>query len=483
MEQRFTWPTIRGVSAATRRGLLLAALLLIMAFSAGCRYTAAPADLLKKPSIDNNRERLVEAIEKSLPRYSRLMLPHTDDYREAIRMVDLDGDGQDEAVVTYYNEYYTPEIAVLKHSDNGWRQWVLIEQPLAWDIAWIKLQDMDNSGWKELLVGWVGSMESSNVLEVYSFQTKPVRNEKGRLRLQPLQSIPYHLAETGDLDGDGLPELAVVSATTRSGELETSSYYLSVYSWSKGNAKLLDSFQLPEGVHSFERMVYGQAGQNVPGLVLEGGTGAHSMLTYMYAWEKDSLRLIYPSRIVGLDDGGFSERPTKSKDMNGDGIIELHRTREAPGNEELPYSDKPWINDWIQWNGKDGFEKVAEQYADLTYGVEMDIPESWKNNYTVMKPPKTSYGIATFFYYKDEAKRAEIATLYVVPIRQWHGVEGVWKEEGRTFNVLASSSGNMFVISFVQNAPEELDDMEKQEFESMLTMREHLSAFIRITNE
>jgi hypothetical protein len=472
-------------SMGARRFLLvLAMLLFVSVLAAGCRYTAAPADLLEKPSIGDEMERLTAAILKVLPRYSKLMLPHSDDYREAIRLLDLDGDGEQEALVTYYNEYSTPEVVVLKQNENGWRQWVMIEQPMARDIAWIKLQDLDSSGWLELLVGWVGSIESPNVLEVYSFQSKAERNDKGRLKLKPVQSIPYHLAATGDLDGDGYPEIAVISASARSGESEPASYFLTVHSWVPGNITIKDTFQLPEGVHSFERMLLGQVAKGVQGIVLEGGTGAHSMLTYMYAWEAGSLQMVYPSRIVGLDDGGFSDRPTKSGDMNSDGIIELNRTREAPGNDEVPYSEMIFINDWIQWDGiEQSFTKVAEQFIDSTYGLELDIPDEWRDRYTMAKPPKTSYGIATFYYYKDKEIKEELATLYVVPNRQWSGVESVWREEKRPYKVLATNSGNMIIVSFARNAPDGLSDAQKNEYNEMLKAQGRFSELLAIKND
>ncbi|MHA7967411.1 FG-GAP repeat domain-containing protein [Paenibacillus sp. CAU 1782] len=485
MEERKLLRSQKKASVAGRRIIIvLATLLLISMLAAGCRYTAAPADLLEKPSIGDEKERLTSAILKALPRYSKLMLPHSDDYREAIRLLDLDGDGEKEALVTYYNEYSAPEVVVLKQSENGWRQWVMIEQPMARDIAWIKLQDLDSSGWLELLVGWVGSIESPNVLEVYSFQSKAERNDRGRLKLKPVQSIPYQLATTGDLDGDGYPEIAVISASARSGESEPASYFLTVHSWTPGNITIKDTFQLPEGVHSFERMLLGQVAEGIQGLVLEGGTGAHSMLTYMYAWEAGSLQMAYPSRIVGLDDGGFSDRPTKSGDMNGDGIIELNRTREAPGNDDVPYSDMLWINDWIQWDGiEQSFTKVAEQYIDNTYGVELDIPAEWRNRYSMAKPPKTSYGIATFYFYKENEVKAELATLYVVPNRQWSGVESVWREENRPYKVLASNSGNMFIVSFARNAPDGLDDAQRDEFNAMLKAQDQFSKQLVIKND
>lgn len=478
----FIHNSVKRRGEGSRKPVLLPALLLLALLASGCRYTAAPADLLQKPSIGAEQERLVAAIEKALPRYSKLLLPHVDEYKEAIRLLDLDGDGVQEAIVTYYNEYNAPEIIVMKSTENGWRQWLLLEQPIARDIAWLKLQDMDGDGRPELLVGWVGAIDNPNTLELYTFQSKAVRNEKGRLTLRPEESLPYHLAETGDLNGDGLPEIAVISATASSGEIELPRYYLTLYAWKVGSFAIKDTFQLPEGVHSFERMLLGNIAPDKRGLVLEGGTGAHSMLTYMYVWDERVLTLVYPQNAEGSE--GFSGRPTASGDMNGDGIIELHLAREAPGQWDLPYAETMWINEWVQWDGQDRFQQKAEQYLDYTYNVAVDIPSEWQGRYTMKQPAKNSYGIVTFLYYaRDGAVQAELATLYVVPNRQWHGVEAAWKEEGRPYRIMAEGSGNVFIVSFQQKAPSGLGEADQQAFMDMLGVEGNFGDYMAIRQE
>ncbi|MFD0589967.1 FG-GAP repeat domain-containing protein [Paenibacillus sp. GCM10027627] len=450
-----------------RRSFFLLGLLALSLLVTGCRYTAAPADLLKKPAIAADKEQLAAAIERALPNYSMLMLPHQDDYKEAIRLVDMDGDGKEEAVVTYYNEYNTPEVIVLKETENGWRQSVIVEQPLARDMAWLKLADFDKDGHLEMLVGWVGAFDSPNMLELYSFQEKAERNEKGDRIQKPIHSLPYSLAETGDLDGDGLTELAVITTLEGKTEGEIPQHRFQLFSLKKGQLNKRINMALPEGADAFVRMAIGKVSERQAGIVLEGSTGAHSMLTYMYVWEKNGLRLVYPDPLQNQD--GFSGRPTQSVDMNGDGIMELNWTYEAPGHPDVPYADSIWINEWMQWDGKKGFQKTGEQFLDYTYGVKVDIPELWSGRYSMKKPSASSYGIVAFEYWSAKSgKTAELATLYVVPLRQWGNVEAAWKDEGRKYRMLASASGNAFLVSFAVDIPSSLSAEEQEEFKELM---------------
>lgn len=483
MEKRFrdqkTYPRYR---SGRRASLLLFSLLAIIIVATGCRYTAAPADLLQKPTIAKDKEELSAAIEKALPRFSMLMIPHRDDYKEAIRLLDLTGDGINEAVVTYYNEYSTPEIVVLRQTEYGWRQSVLIEQPLARDIAWLKLVDLERDGEYELLVGWIGAFDSPNVLELYSFKSKAVRNDKGRLTLKPMQSLPYSQAEIGDLNGNDRQELVVIDSLGTSGELEMPSHYLSVYSWQKDALNRVLNISLPQGTNAFERLLIGKVSEYHNGILLEGGTGAHSMLTYMYAWENQGLRLIYPNEALGLE--GLSGRPTVSGDINGDSIIELQWTKESPGYEDVPYAESVWMNKWMQWDGKEAFQLIAEQFLDHTYGVKLDIPEEWAGRYTMSKPPAASYGIVTFDYWNEAAElKTELATLYVVPIKQWGNVEAAWKEEHRPYRQIALDSGNVYLVSFVADVPDALLGEDRENFMNMKKVETQFSSYLKIVHD
>ncbi|WP_461671264.1 hypothetical protein, partial [Mycobacterium tuberculosis] len=176
---------------------------------------------------------------------------------------------------------------------------------------------------------------------------------------------------TADLDRDGKRELAVVSEASSFGttaELIAPVFQLALYAWEEDRLTPKARTTLPEGVNLFERIMMGGISPRHQGIVLEGGTGAHSMLTYMYAWNGRALTLVFPTAEQEEQGLGFSGKPTMSKDMNRDGIIELQRTSEAPGHEGVPYSDSLWISEWLQWDGKEGLIPVAEQYMDYSHG-------------------------------------------------------------------------------------------------------------------
>lgn len=467
-----------------RIGGLLSAVLFIAILSAGCRYAAAPADLLQKPKIAEDKLVLVQAIEKGLPAYSKLTLPLREKNMEAIRTVDVDNDGVQEAVVSFYNEYSTPELMVFKHTDGKWEPWVGVEQPMARQIAWLELIDLDRDGGLELLIGWTGAFESPNVLELYSFGGRSERNEQGRLVLRPLETLPYSYAETGDLDQDGRPELAIITESLTNREMEMPEFGLTVYNWKHGpgGLKTLVSEELFNGVNNYDRIVIGRVSPGHNGLIAEASTGAHGTYTAMYAWTKGKLALIYPNAAEGQE--GVSGKPTMSGDVDGDGIIELSWTREAPDGLGVPYVDSVWINDWMQWDGQASFVQVAEEFTDSSYGLTMRIPEEWSGKYTLRKPQNDPFSIVAIDYFNSgNGSKTEIATLYAVPQKDWEAVQGIWKDESKDYKELFADSGNEFAVSFAKEAPADLSEADKSSFAGMLKVKEQISSYLTIRND
>lgn len=468
-----------GKAHKLRTSLLLAGGFFLLLIITGCRYTAAPADLLQKPVIAADKQALVSAVSKALPNHSVLTLPLRDDFKEAIRLVDVDGDSVAEAVVTYFNEYNTPELMVLKQSSGSWKPWVIVEQPLARHMDWLKIADLNNDGQLELIIGWVGSFDSPNTLEVYSFQSKAVRNDKGRLTLTPVESLPYIYAEAGDLNEDKNMELAVITMTGMGQEADLSSFQLYLYNWNGSRLKTVDEVELANDVHSYDRMIVGKISPWHYGIVVEGPTGAHNMYTAMYVLDGSKLRLVYPIEALGHE--SLRGKPTVSEDINGDGIIELNWVREAPDNEDLPYSDSLWINDRMQWNGDEQFIKISEDYIDYRYDFKLTMPKEWIGRYTLRNPVDEIYGIVTVDYWNEQTNNSSmLATIFAVPQKQWEAQEAEWKAGGRSYRVLKTGKGNVYAVSFAQDAPEAWTAAEKEAFREMMKVEERLASYCEI---
>ncbi|MUT65640.1 VCBS repeat-containing protein [Paenibacillus sp. NEAU-GSW1] len=456
-------------------------------FAAGCSFTAAPAELLTKPKLTDERQALMKAVDEARPQYSKLTLPLKDDGQGAVRQVDLNGDGSPEAIVTLFNEYSVPELMVFRKISGSWRSWFIVEQPMARQIDWIKIDDFDGNGKAELAVGWVGSFESPNLAEFYSFQTKPIRNEEGKLVLQPIESMPYLIAETGDVNADGKLDIAIIETDAANPDVVLPSYTLKVYDWRDRGLSLLQQTKLFEGVNMYDRMLIGRVSKQNTGIVVEASTGAHAMYTGMYAWVNGGLKQVYPQvkLIAAPSESGISERPSLSGDIDGDGIIELVNPVAAPGSNDLSYAETYWINIWEQWDGGERFVNVMEEYSDYSYRVQLTIPEQWKNHYTISAPSSSdSYAIANIEYWNGQKEyKAPFAVIYAVPLQKREQTESAWKEQSKGYVALAADNGVLYALSY-RNPPVTLAKDDLDLFNSMQLEDEEISVlFHRIEDQ
>jgi len=463
--------------AIARAGAAISAALFIVLFTAGCRYTAAPADLLQKPSIAADKTKLVNAIDNTLSKYSKLTLPLRESKEEAIRLVDVDGDGIAEAIVSFYNEYSTPQMLVFKEQNSVWKAWVLIEQPLAKQIEWLHTEDLNGDGYMELIVGWVGAFDSPNQLEVYSFQNKGVRNENGQVVLQPVETLLYSYADIGDISGEGRKTLAVITETGANMELAEKEYLLGLYEWVNGSMRKTAEISLDEGVNGYVRLVLGRISPRHYGIILEAQAGAHSMYTSMYKWENRRLQLVYPNRKYGEE--GLTISSTRSEDVNGDGILELHHIIEPPGSEELPYSDTVYANQWLQWDGRETYTVIAEEYSDYVHGIRVSIPEQWFGKYALHYADDVERGLVVFEYWSESLRTAvPLATLYAVSQPDWDKVEADWRERGISYEVVLKEGGNIYAVSFQHEEPAGLSADELAQYKEMLQAKEHFKDYV-----
>ncbi len=448
----------------------------------GCRYTVAPADLLQKPMITQEQAELASSLEIAMPKYSAFMLPMRDDAKEAIRLADLDGDGVKEAIVTYYNELSIPEIAIMKKVDGNWKQWFMIEQPLARGMEWLKLIDLNNDGKLELIVGWFGGFDSPSMLGVYAFDRKGVRNDKGKTVLQPAELVPYSYAEVGAIDKDNTQTLAVITEEgSKQFEDNTDSniFNLTLYQWDGSRMKVRYEQPLYNQVNGYMRLLMGNLSKDKKGITAEASTGAHSTYTAMYHWDGKKLEQIYPMPVLDSNDLEFYY-DTTSDDFDKDGIIELQKRLEAPGNEDLSYADKHWITNWLQWDGESSFLLLQEQLLNYTYGIQVDIPKEWKGYYTMSSAVEETHSVVKFEYWNEETRlRKELAVLYAIPQQVWSGHDQEWKTAGRSYKPLLIDSGMVYAVSFAAEPPTDLSEQDNNQFAKMIEDASGFAARLR----
>ena len=173
----------------------------------GCQYTATPADLLLSPQDTPENAKLASAVREALPVRAKLALPEQDTSDTAVHKADIDGDGRQEAIVTFADDNDTQQVMVLKDKETGWGPWFTFAESSSYGIDVLRTVDLDHDGEPEVLIGWNQYGEPRHNLNVYHID-KDITGDKPPA---PIAEITYDSLGIGDVDGDGKSEIVLIN--------------------------------------------------------------------------------------------------------------------------------------------------------------------------------------------------------------------------------------------------------------------------------
>ncbi|HZG13954.1 MAG TPA: VCBS repeat-containing protein [Candidatus Bathyarchaeia archaeon] len=401
-----------------KRKRIIPLCLFLMVTSSACSIGQSPADLVKAPAAETNKQELAQIVQQLLPAGGKLTVPLHPHQSSAISLQDLDGDRQEEAIAFYRLEKNNFQLGmlILKQVAGKWQEFANM-QGLGSDIDYASFTDVTGDKRPEILVGWSGGEGLSNELAVYSLPEK---------ELKTIWNQGYTQLTVGDLTDDGVPEIAVIEHDRDQMEAK-----MNVYTFADNQFKSFATAQLDGTANGFDQVAIAKATPSKKGIFVDYGVGAHSGMTDLYIWEQGQLKNVLRQSEVPL---GFKPYPVPSKDVNGDGIFEIGAHVEPPGSGEMAMAEIAWITAWSQWDGQNGFIPVEEHFTDYQAGYDFTIPTEWKDQFTVKKENNGDFNTIRFFTLEDQKK--EILTFEVYKKADWLKREQELKEKQQTYTVL-----------------------------------------------
>src|SRR5690606_25470991 len=145
---------------------------------AGCDLVKSPNELITSPQQQDEQKRnLEQQLKVLLPPSSELVTTVQSDKNQSIFIEDLDGDGQQEAIVLYKNPQQKSQVhvMVLQEEDNEWHETAMIE-PNGQAIDYFGLHDLDKDGVMEVVVGLGDSeFETKKQMMIYVWQDRTLK--------------------------------------------------------------------------------------------------------------------------------------------------------------------------------------------------------------------------------------------------------------------------------------------------------------------
>lgn len=413
--------------------LLLAALPVLLA---GCMMSASADDLYALPQLPEEYKALSARLSEVLALGAEYAAPQAGANLPPVQMVDLDGDGTDEALAFFRisSEERPLKIYIFRAVEDDYQQAAVIDGS-GTAVHSVRYEDMDGDGVREILVSWRVSAEVQSI-SVYAVRDlEPAR----------LMSAAYARYEAADLDGDDDMELVVLRSDDTEAGLSLADYY----DWDSGKSglQLQSTARLSGTVASLQSIQIGtlQGGQTALFVTsrIAGKDESSNAITDILLCRRSEL-----TNIVMSDDTGFSTQSARylnnqiqPTDITGNGATAVPRPVRLPSeSRETEY----WKIYWYNYDDGGASELEAVTYHNTADGWYLLLPEEWDSHFTVRQVNTSAAVHATEFY----AARGNVAGEKLLTIYTLTGSDREVQagKPGRT--ILRPWGETLYVVSY-----------------------------------
>ena len=357
-------------------------------------------DLYTLPRASEAYYNLQTEIEKVVTGDVEYCAPTSGENRQPLQMVDLNGDGTDEAIVFARDTTEKPlKIFIFSRTGDTFQLSSTIHG-VGSSYDSVSYVQVDGSPGQEILVGRAISEQVLKSVSVYNFQ--------GNSTVE-LMAANYTAYTTFDLDADGRQDLFLVRF-----ESETQTGAVELYRYRDGLMDRDPEQRLSGGVTAVRRIITGFASEGVPAVFVAGTLDENLIRTDVFAVRDDTLQNILPTEEA--DSLTVRNYYVYSSDIDNDGLIELPEVSALPraaGQEDGPvYRLIHWYN--LDPDGNKEYKMLT--YHDYSHGFYVELNSMWKGNITVARDDSveegTSYRFSRWMGVGNQEE--EIFTIYLL---------------------------------------------------------------------
>ncbi|MGN0590146.1 hypothetical protein [Ruminococcus sp.] len=347
-------------------GAVTAAVLLL----SGCSFSTSIDGLLSPPKLSLEQEQIYDALRRAAGSSISLKYPKTGDYLSAFIVSDIDGDGEDEALVFYeknllQNEENALRLNVLDQIEGSWRSVYDLAAGGA-EVEEVMISRLGSNSRTNIIVGYSMVNQGERVLSVYDYR-------QGELT-ETLNSS-YSLADVCDLDRNGENELLIVCGQALSQSARAMTYVLA-----QDGSYYESRVELNEAFTDFANLLYGNTAEGIPCVWLDGITGPSTVQTQVLTLENGVLTLLYSDKDSGIRTVRQSGYLTC--DLDGDGVAEIPVNTLFPGYTDATESEQIPMTSWYECRGSRLMRKCSGYYSPARQFAFV-LPRRWERKVTL----------------------------------------------------------------------------------------------------
>lgn len=364
--------------------------------------------------------------------------PLSGENRQTIQLVDVDGDGSQEAVAFFRDSTADAplKIVIFKQDEREDYQVYTRIEGVGSEIESIDYLELGGSGGVDILVSWQVSASVHSLVGYTITDGQPVE----------IMRSGYSRYLTTDLDGDGLEEVILAQSGTGS----TPSLRIEYYDGRDGMMELMSTAPLSEGATDISSWQAGRLEGDVPALFVTSFFGKDVLITDVFCLRDDQgLRNIAMNPATRRSESTFHYYAgVQPKDINSDGLIDVPVAIAVESYGESSV-DRFWWLKWMDYQASGTRKQVLTTYHSGD-GWYLEIPETWSGDFSMQRQESSTIGVRTVtFAHGVEGEESE-----AVPFLEISCLVGSDRtrqaEEGERF-ILYSDATTIYAAQFLDS--------------------------------
>lgn len=459
--------------AADMRKSWIGALALAAAFFllSGCSFSS-PEDLYAVPRAAEDYKNLQEQIDKVRSAGAEYAGPLSGNYTQPVQLIDLDGDGIQEAVaffrITAGDDSAPQQIYIYRQTQEGnYEVWNTIPGD-GTSINAISYEDLDgykNPGGaadKELVVSWRLS-DKIFLLKAYSLKGPEVEE------LLPAVSCTDNTLYTLiDMDMDNQKEIVILNLKKdpldyQDGQILSPRREVSqadYYDYQDGQMVLRGSAPMSNGIE-------GLAGDTRSNYVRDGGLSVPALfvtsnlstgvITDIFALRDGALVNITLNPTTGISNSTFRLNNLNNiaiRDIDGDSYLEVPRPTAFPEPRPTGGAENFWSVQWVQYDLAGNANVAATTYYNGEDGWYLILPEAWQGRISLARQDNSGSGERGVLFYPyapgEEGANAEARPF--LAIYRLTGPNQVARAHAGNRFILLEQDDAIYAAEFLSNS-------------------------------
>lgn len=420
-------------------------LFILVAMLSGCVNIGNIDELYSLPQPQDEFLQLRDLIDEEKAAGNEYLAPTAGSRRQSIQLTDIDGDGREEALAFLRNKDLVPKICIYKNNEGVYELASTITGE-GTAIGRVEYADLDGDGLSEILVSWKTSTELM-LVSAYSLKD-----------WNTAVMLSENCADflVGDIDGNGLSDVAVLNFDDDEGGVE-------VFFSDRAGEITHTRANVSKSMKDADRFRVSTIAGNVPAIFVEGQytdeeTGTW-YLTDVFVFSEDKLSNITMDSET-MDSSAKRQYEVYSCNIDGD----EDGTLEVPFAEQVYTQPKVtaqyYVFDWYSYDISGASVPCLSTYHNYNDGWYLVLPDKWRNGFTVRRATDSSgersVVISTYNQWTD--KVTDIITIYMLTDEN----RSDRAQLGGRF-ILYSSEGTIYAAEFKDTYDSYVTEEQKQD--------------------